>query len=285
MSKNNPDFICLGVPRAGTTWLDHNLCSHPEIFLAEKEIHFFSPTGEYDFYRDHGYEWYFSYFKNAPDDAITGEVAIHYLRSEVARERISRDYPNMRFIVMLRSPVERFNSIYEFLAGRREFDGTLRDFAEDWRGQNQLRTGLYAELLRKWQEASPSSQICVVLQEDINADPSGVYKRICRFLGVDDSFVPDTVARRVNEPKTVRSAVVRKLYRKIAISLSYYRVDWIRKPIKASRLPKLVERLNKGKEYRVPLSSEDRRWLFEYYRADIEDLERFLDRDLSAWKN
>lgn len=284
MSQQVPDFICLGVPRAGTTWLDYNLWLHPDIFLAEKEIHFFSPTGDYDFYRDHGNEWYFSYFEGAPDDAITGEVAIHYLTSIIARDRISRDYPKMRFIVMLRNPVERFNSIYEFLAGRREFDGTLREFSEDWRGQNQLRTGLYAEHLRKWQEASPSSRICVILQDDITADPVGVYERICRFVGADDTFVPDTVARRVNEPKAFRSAVVRKVYRKIAIALSYHRVDWLRKPLKASGLPKLVERLNKGKEYRVQLGADDRRWLIDYYRSDIEDLETFLDRDLSVWK-
>jgi hypothetical protein len=284
MSQQVPEFICLGVPRGGTSWLDHNLRLHPGVFLAEKEINFFSPTGDYDFYRDHGYEWYWAYFEGAPDDVVTGEVAIHYLSSDIARDRISRDYPEVRFIAMLRNPVERFNSIYELLAGRQEFVGSLRDFAEDWRGQNQLRAGLYAQHLHNWHEASPSSQFCVILQDDIKADPIGVYKRICRFVGADDSFVPDTVARRVNEPKTFRSAVVRQLYWKTAIWLSYHRVDWLRKPIKASGLPKLVEKLNKRKEYRVPLGAEDGRWLANYYRSDIEELERFLGRDLSAWE-
>ncbi len=284
MKQNVPDFICLGVPRGGTTWLDHNLRLHQDIFLAEKEIHFFSPTGNFDFYRDHGYEWYWTYFEAAPGDAVTGEVAIHYLSSAVARERICRDYPEMRFIAMLRNPVERFNSIYELLAGRQDFKGSLRDFSEDWRGQNQLRSGLYAEHLKKWQKASPSSQFCVILQDDIKADPEGVYKRICRFVGADDSFVPDTVSRRVNEPKAFRSAIVRKVYRNTAIWLSYHRVDWLRKALKASGFPKLVEKLNRGKEYRVPLGAEDRRWLVDYYRSDIEELERFLGRDLSAWK-
>lgn len=284
MNQQVPDFICLGVPRGGTTWLDENLRLHPDIFLAEKEIHFFTPKGGKDFYRDHGYDWYFSYFDGSPDNATTGEVAIHYLSSDVARDRISRDYPEMRLIAMLRNPVERFNSIYEFLAGRREFYGSLREFAEDWRGKNQLRTGLYADQLRKWQEASPSSEYCVILQDDIKSDPEDVYKRVCRFVGVDESFVPDTVANRVNEPKAFRSAIVRNVYRKTAIWLSYYRVDWLRGPIKASGLPKFVEKLNKGKEYRVPLCEEDRRWLVDYYRSDIEELERLLDRDLSAWK-
>jgi len=279
-----PDFICLGVPRGGTTWLDNNLRLHPDVFLAQKEIHFFSPSGDCDFYRDHGYDWYRSYFKKAPDNAIAGEVAIHYLASDIARQRISDDYPRMRFIAMLRNPVERFNSIYEFLASRREFRGTLRDFAEDWRGRNQLRTGLYHELIVKWQEACPSSDFCIVLQDDIKSDPAGVYKRVCQFVGADDSFVPESIAKRVNEPKAFRSAFIRKIHRKTAMALSYRRLNWIRMPIKASGLPRLIERMNKGKEYRVPLSAEDREWLVDYYWNDIEALERHMNRDLSAWK-
>lgn len=279
-----PDFICLGVPRAGTTWLDNNLRLHPQVYLAEKEIHFFTPTGDYDFYRAHGYAWYYSQFKESPEDAITGEIAIHYLASDIARERISSDYPNMRFIVMLRNPVERFNSIYELLVGRCDFSGSLQEFAAEWRGRNQLRTGLYHEHIQMWLQACPAAELCIVIQDDIKSDPAGVYQKICRFIGADESFVPDTVANRVNEPKAFRSGLVRRIHRRTAMALSYHGLEWIRAPLKASGLPKLIERINKGKEYRVPIRSDDREWLLDYYRPDIEALEVYLNRDLSLWK-
>jgi hypothetical protein len=37
-----PDFLVIGAQKSGTTWLDRNLRSHPDIWLPpEKEIHFF----------------------------------------------------------------------------------------------------------------------------------------------------------------------------------------------------------------------------------------------------
>ncbi len=279
-----PDFICLGVPRGGTTWLDQNLRLHPEVYLAEKEIHFFSNSGDYDFYTKHGYEWYYSHFSAAEEGLVTGEIAIHYLFSDVARVRIATDFQAMRFIVMLRNPIDRFNSIYEFLAGRKEFKGTLREFSEDWRGKNQLKTGLYHAHLMEWEKACPKSKFCIVLQDDIKTDAAEVYRRICQFISVDNSFVPESISKRVNEPKTFRSGLIRRFYRRLAMALSYRRLDWIRKPLKASGLPRLLERLNTGSEYRVPMSMEDRKWLLDYYQDDIERLEEYLGRDLTDWK-
>ena len=37
-----PDFLILGSPRCGTTWLAKALGSHPEVFMpSRKELHFF----------------------------------------------------------------------------------------------------------------------------------------------------------------------------------------------------------------------------------------------------
>ena len=279
-----PNFICLGVPRGGTTWLYENLRVHPEVFLAEKEIHFFTPTGNYDFYLEHGYEWYNSYFSTAPTGSVTGEIAIHYLASEIARTRISNDFPKMKFILMLRSPVDRYNSIFELLKGRREFDGNLKDFSEDWRGKNQLRTGLYFEHIMHWRACYPNENFLIILQNDIRDNAQSVYKEICQFIGVDETYVPDAVTTRINEPKSFRSGLVRNVYRRVAMTLSFYRIDWLRKLLKLMGIPKLLEGLNKGGEYREPLKNEDRIWLLNFYRSDIEKLEVLIDRDLSSWK-
>jgi hypothetical protein len=37
-----PDFLGIGAPRAGTTWLDRNLRAHPDLYLPDrKELHYF----------------------------------------------------------------------------------------------------------------------------------------------------------------------------------------------------------------------------------------------------
>jgi hypothetical protein len=40
--KNSPDFICIGMQKAGTTWLAANLSQHPSVWIPPiKEIHYF----------------------------------------------------------------------------------------------------------------------------------------------------------------------------------------------------------------------------------------------------
>ena len=37
-----PDFLCIGAPKSGTTWLHHNLAQHPQVWLPPtKAIHYF----------------------------------------------------------------------------------------------------------------------------------------------------------------------------------------------------------------------------------------------------
>lgn len=40
--KHAPDFICIGMQKAGTTWLAANLSKHPAVWVPPiKEIHYF----------------------------------------------------------------------------------------------------------------------------------------------------------------------------------------------------------------------------------------------------
>ena len=41
LKKEGPDFICIGLPKAGTTWIYSMLCKHPQVNLPDKEIRYF----------------------------------------------------------------------------------------------------------------------------------------------------------------------------------------------------------------------------------------------------
>ena len=86
--NDKPDFICLGAPRAGTTWLYECLNEHPGVFLPLKEVHFFIKVHGRDYYTEKGLSWYLSLFKPARENQISGDIAAGYLRSDVAFERI-----------------------------------------------------------------------------------------------------------------------------------------------------------------------------------------------------
>ncbi len=39
--KKGPDFICIGLPKAGTTWIYSMLSKHPQVYMPDKEIRYF----------------------------------------------------------------------------------------------------------------------------------------------------------------------------------------------------------------------------------------------------
>ena len=60
-----PNFLGIGVPRGGTTWLHELLSSHSEVYMPtqRKEIHYF------DRFYDRGSSWYEDFFPS--DEALS----------------------------------------------------------------------------------------------------------------------------------------------------------------------------------------------------------------------
>ncbi|RNI13582.1 hypothetical protein EFE41_03125 [Methanohalophilus portucalensis FDF-1] len=104
---NDPDFIICGAQKAGTTSLLRYLRSHPEIFMPNKEVHFFD--------RNYlkGLEWYKSQFAdNSVSIKVYGEKCPEYMYLENVPERIYQNFPNIKLIFILRNPLERAYSGY-----------------------------------------------------------------------------------------------------------------------------------------------------------------------------
>lgn len=113
--RDRPAFVIAGAQKAGTTYLYQELCAHPHVLPAlTKEIHYFD--GNYG----KGLDWYLGFFPPASKLAlgrISGEASPDYLVHPLAAERIARDLPETKVIVLLRDPVKRAFS--QFLHERR----------------------------------------------------------------------------------------------------------------------------------------------------------------------
>jgi len=55
-----PDFLIIGAPKCGTSWLSHALRRQPGIFVVPDEIEYFSSRV------DRPLDWYLAQFRNAP---------------------------------------------------------------------------------------------------------------------------------------------------------------------------------------------------------------------------
>ena len=104
-----PDFIAVGPPRTGTTWLDEVLRGHVSLPENIKETHFFTANFP------NGLGWYEDHFRSSAAGRPIGEVCASYFTSAEARGRIADSIPRCAIICTLRDPVARLYSQYCFM--------------------------------------------------------------------------------------------------------------------------------------------------------------------------
>ena len=112
--NRQPDFFVVGAAKSGTTALWKYFQQHPQIFvtkdIAQKELGYFS--NQYGIVNKNDY---LNFFKDAKPDQLIGEVCHAYLTSEESAEWIKKEVPNAKIIIMLRNPLERAYSLYNWM--------------------------------------------------------------------------------------------------------------------------------------------------------------------------
>lgn len=200
-----PDFMIIGVTKCGTTFLYNNIVQHPKILGAfKKELHFFD--SKYHL----GSDWYSRQFpiKSQPDELI-GEASPGYFWKRGCLEKIARDCPNTKFILILRNPVKRaissyfyFNQMEPQRAGVDFFSTIYKKNDRDHLFTNYERhigAGLYSYHLIKWLQYFPREQFHVLFLEDLIADFQGEFNKIFTFLGVSEQQI--TIVDRKHKTK------------------------------------------------------------------------------------
>ena len=267
------DFLILGAMRSGSTSLYRYLGAHPDIYLAPKELGFFTE------HFDRGLDWYRDQFSDRPE-AIVGEATADYLARPSAMRRIVTTLPDAILVASIRDPVSRAFSHHGLLSTRgvdkRSFataiDEELASVAEhgpDAQGVFYLSHGLYDVHLNRWFDLVDRDRLHLVVFDDLRADPQQVYRDLCRHLGVADTDVPDIVGEAVNPYVTFRSVPLRKVSQRMP------------KPV-----GRVISRLNTRQNATRPdMSSTTKAKLVEFYGPRIETVEELTGLDLSSWKH
>ena len=213
-----PGFLILGAQKAGTSSLFSYLDQHPDITMARaKEVHYF------DLNYGKGENWYRSFFPMR-GNTLSGEASPYYLFHPHVPERIKRDLPEAKLIVLLRNPTERALSQY-FHAVRR--DGETLDIKTALESEEtrigpelekmvndpdfqselvQLRSykqrGLYLEQLERYWKRFPKEQMLVLCSETFFSQPEEVLKQVYRFLELDYKPIANLEPQNIGSNKT-----------------------------------------------------------------------------------
>jgi hypothetical protein len=248
------DFVIGGTQKGGTSALAHFLDAHPEICLpAVKEVHLFDApdfpvaAGPAEIGRR-----YRAAFPDQVAGRIVGEATPVYMYLPWVAPRIRAYNPAMKWILLLRDPVERAISHYRMErarggerlplsvalaveAARRWRDRKRVDWDSSRRVHSYAARGFYSGQIRRLWECFPRAQVLVLTSEELRTRHDETLQLVYAFLGVRDRTI-------VAPPQAVFAT---------------------------------------AGEYAVPAVA--RAWLRLRFQPEIRRLERMLNRSFAEW--
>jgi hypothetical protein len=274
MTKRLPDFLGIGALKAGTTFLDRMLRSHPELNLPEhlKETEYFSR------YYDRGARWYESLF-DLSAGGQHGEVSPQYLADPRSIDRVKAANPNTRLIVSVRNPVDRAYSQYRHWVLETGYANDFATFINEHPGA--VNSSFYGRLLRPWLDAFPRSSLRVIVFEEMIRDPIKTVQSVYAFLGVDPNHVPDASTEAANVSITPRHPTTYRLSKRVSRTLYAHRGEQVVSAAKSLGLARLLRRSSPGPNPLPTRPSETvRQQLADVYRDDAAELAELTRPDL-----
>ena len=248
-----PNYICVGVQKAGTSSLRNYLNQHPMIYCHEKELKFFfyfkknSLNNSINYKNIKGYENKFQ-----TDKPIVGEKSPCYSCLFYAIDRIHKYNPDIKLILLLRNPILRAYSAFNMFTqldnslGKMNPNKILNYFEKTAKNIKNLKDinrngpyfierGFYDEIIEYIYSKFPKENIYIGISEEIKKNKLYYYNEIYEFLG-------------------------------------------------AKKLDTIESSDHHIREYKIPISKELAKFLYTIYKPHIEKLYKILGRRIESWE-
>lgn len=291
-----PNFIIIGVQKAGTSSIYGYLKQHPQVYMSPiKETNFWTNIAKDSQSNETAsqkkrimtFEQYTQLFEGVQDEIAIGEASPNYLfHYQISADLIQKNLRDAKLIAILRDPSERAYSDYLMHIRDAKYSG--KTLTEQLQTSPQtsytLRKGLYYQPLKHYIDKFGSEQVKVYLYEDLCQAPTKFMQSMYGFLGVDPTFDPD-MSHRAQQGKLPKNQAVNNILRtKNPIRTAAANTLKIFLPfeVRQSLRNQLLE-INSIDKKQIPLSPQERKLLVNYYRDDILKLQDLINRDLSNW--
>ncbi len=269
-----PNFIIVGAEKAGTTSLASLLSSHPQVFMCEpKEPRFFS-----DHNWEKGIRWYEALFEGANGCKAIGEASPAYTwapESDSIAERIKTALGDIKYIYIVRDPVERMIShyrhalLYRWIPNSTSFEDSLQLLP------SVKNCSRYYYQISRYLGHTDKGQWHILSLENLKSDPQHEMNRLFEFLEIEKKSFEDFSSMNSSDEKGQRPRFIDSI-QKIQ--------SFVPKPI-VQVGKKIMDKYGKKIE-RPELSNHLKNELYKELEEDIEKLESFCGQSFqSAWRN
>jgi hypothetical protein len=193
-----PDFIGVGVHKAGTTWWWALLVGHPDIdgVARRKELHLLDKMVDGPVSREQA-EWYYRQFPRLPGH-LAGEWTPRYQAMPAMPGVIEQVAPDAKLLTIVREPVDRYRSGLNQWREQTKRRGLRRD--EKSGKRESLMRGFYGRQIERLADVVGLDRILVLQYERCVREPAAEFARTLEFLALD-SYTPDErlLTMRYNE--------------------------------------------------------------------------------------
>ena len=208
-----PDFLCVGAQKGGTSWLFHQLTLHPDFWMPPvKEVHYFDSMSRVERKnpprcKDERDQWFmarlaelsalpyidldtYSELFAAKKKLLSGDITPAYsMLNDELIEKIAGYFPNLKVIFLARDPVDRAWSQLSMgvrLGNIPAFDST--NPAEVLR--NLLSPGVFfrsypSKSVKRWRRYVHPDLFRIYFFDDLKENPVEMRRSILSFLGAD----------------------------------------------------------------------------------------------------
>lgn len=299
MEQYLPNLIIIGAHKAATTSLFTYLADHPDVYggSGKKEINYFTPLryGE----QPENIEEYKKYFKSRKDEKYAIDASPSYMYGGKAIiNKMKEVLPPHKIIVILREPVDRFLSNYNWLKSRlyisaeedlnlfiqkclAEKKELVRN--EDFYGRPIIE-GMYMDFIPDWVNTYKEN-IKIIYFEKLTSNPRNVMIELAKWLDINET--PFIQKEFTAENKTV--FVKNKYIHSVAVSLNDNLEAFFRRNHNLKRkIRALYYKINKEEKDKNAIDNQTKQLLYSTYKESNLQLANFLKSKnikLPVWLN
>jgi hypothetical protein len=268
-------FVAVGPPRTGTSWLHQVLKGRVNLPRFNKETRFFDE-------RFHlGIDWYRAHYDESSKLPL-GEICPTYFYSDEARRRLSSTQRRCRIICTFRDPVTRVFSLYKLKRAYAKVPWSFEDALQH--DPELLESSRYAHYLSEWRRTFGAENVLVLFYEDLATNAQGYMDRVADFIGIPRFQLSDGDLQYINSSHNLAIPRLSFLTRFGDGTAEWLKArHWGKFASFLTSSPLRGIFLGGGQPIPRPLPST-LSMLRERFRVEVEDLEKLVDRDLSAWK-